>query len=170
MGHDGCGCGDGHRAGGDGAACRVVSAAHEDHQARARRLCPAGAYLRADAGAGHYQLPVPDQSGRGHGGNQQYAPQIRGTGPGVRAGAVRSDPHGGGRHRDEVLPDRHIHRGRHGSGVHPHCGLQHGRGEKDACPGAVHQTADRRSAGGCGGAGAGRGLPPAADRHFRRGQ
>ena len=39
-----------------------------------------------------------------------------------------------------------------------------------ARPGTVHQAADRRSTGGRGGAGAGRGLPPAAHRHFRRSQ
>ena len=46
------------------------------------------------------------------------------------SGAVRADPHGGGGHRDEVLPDRHFHRGGHGGRLHPHRGLQHGRGEK----------------------------------------
>ena len=31
-------------------------------------------------------------------------------GPGVRPGAVCPDPHGGGGHRHEILPDRHLRR------------------------------------------------------------
>ena len=33
-----------------------------------------------------------------------------GPGPGVRSGAVCPDPHGGGGHRHEILPDRHLRR------------------------------------------------------------
>ena len=60
---------------------------------------------------------------RGDGGHQQHAAQIRGPGPGVRPGAVCPDPHGGGGHRHEILPDRHFRRGGHGGGLHPHRGL-----------------------------------------------
>ena len=56
------------------------------------------------------------------------------------------------------------------AGCIPIVGYKHGRGEEAARPGTVHQAADRRSTGGRGGAGAGRGLPPAAHRHFRRSQ
>ena len=170
MGHDGRSRCHGHRSGGNGSTCRVVSAAYEDHQACIRRLCPAGKYLRTDADAGHHQLPLPDQPRGGYGGHQQYAPQIRRTGRCIRAGAVRADPHGGGGHRDEVLPDRHFHRGGHGGRLHPHRVLQHGRREKAPCAGAVHQAAGGRGAGGRGGACAGRGLSPTAHRHLRRGQ
>ena len=160
VGYDGCGGGHGHRAGIYGDPCPVVSAAYEDHQARLRRLCPAGRHLRADADPGHHQLALPDQPCGGYGSHQQYAPQIRRAGPCVRAGAVCPDPHGGGGHRDEVLPDRHLHRGRHGGRLHPRRGLQHGRGEKAPCAGAVHKAFGGRGAGGRGGACAGGVLPP----------
>ena len=136
VGYDGRGCCDGDRAGVHGDPCDVVSAAHEDHPARIRRLCPARERLRTDADAGHHQLSLPDQPGGGDGGHQQYAPQIRRAGRCVRAGAIRADPHGGGGHRDEVLPDRHFHRGGHGGRLHPHCGLQHGRGERSCACGS----------------------------------
>ena len=152
MGHDGCGSGHGHRSGVHGDPCAVVSAHMKIIKPCLRRLCPALEHLRTDADAGHHQLPLPDQPRGGYGGHQQYAPQIRRAGRCVRAGAVRADPHGGGGHRDEVLPDRHFHRGGHGGRLHPHRGLQHGRGEKAPCAGAVHQAAGGRGAGGRGGA------------------
>ena len=74
MGYDGCGSGHGHRSGGNGVSCCVVSAAHEDHQACVRRLCTAGNCLRTNADAGYHQFSFADQSGGGHGGHQQYAP------------------------------------------------------------------------------------------------
>ena len=40
MGHDGRGCGNGYRPGGDGGSRCVVSAAHADHQARAPATMP----------------------------------------------------------------------------------------------------------------------------------
>ena len=43
----------------DGRARRLVSAAHENHQARVRRLCPAREHLRADADAGHHAAFSP---------------------------------------------------------------------------------------------------------------
>ena len=69
------------------------------------------------------KLPLTDQPCGGNGGHQQHAAQIRGPGPGVRPGAVCPDPHGGGGHRHEILPDRHFRRGGHGGGLHPHRGL-----------------------------------------------
>ena len=80
MGHDGCGGCHGHRSGGNGVPCCVVSAEYENYQARVRRLCIARKYLRTDADAGYHQLSLADQSGGGHGSHQQYAPQIRRTG------------------------------------------------------------------------------------------
>ena len=64
-----------------------------------------------------------DQSGGGHGSYQQYAPQIWSDGCCVWTGTIRADPHGCGRYCDEVLPDRHFHRGGHGGRLHSHCGL-----------------------------------------------
>ena len=61
------------RSGGDGCSRRLVSAAHENHQARIRRLCPAREYLRTDADAGHHQLPLPNQPCGGDGSHQHYA-------------------------------------------------------------------------------------------------
>lgn len=40
-------------------------------------LRPPRQNLRPDAVPGHHQLPLPDQPGGGHGGPQQYAPEIR---------------------------------------------------------------------------------------------
>ena len=85
-----------------------------------------GSHLRPHPDPGHDQFPVPDQSGGRYGRHQQHDPEVRRTGPRVRAGAVRPDSHGRGGHRDEVLPDRHLHRGGHGRRLHPHRGLQHG--------------------------------------------
>ena len=70
-----------------------------------------------------------DQPCGGNGGHQQHAAQIRRTGPDFRAGAVRTDPDGSGRHCDEVLSDCDLDRCRYGGGVHTDCGLQHGCGE-----------------------------------------
>ena len=71
------------RSGGDGCSRRLVSAAHENHQARVRRLYPAREHLRADADAGHHQLSLPDQPCGGNGGHQQHAPSIRRAGSSV---------------------------------------------------------------------------------------
>ena len=41
----------------------------------------------------------------------------------VWTGAIRADSYGCGGHCDEILPDRHFYRGRHGGRLHPHRGL-----------------------------------------------
>ena len=69
-------------------------------------------------------------------------------------------PHGGGGHRDEVLPDRHLHRGGHGGWLHPRGGFQHGCQKAHPCEGAVHEAAAGRSRSGCRCTGAGGAASP----------
>ena len=63
----------------------------------------------------YYQLSLSDQPCGRNGSDQQYAPQIRCIGRCVLTGAVRTDPHGSRRDRNEIFPDRHFYRSRHGS-------------------------------------------------------
>lgn len=88
-----------------------------------------GGLCRRILSLGMNKLPLTDQPCGGNGGHQQHAAQIRRTGPDFRAGAVRTDPDGSGRHCDEVLSDCDFDRCRYGGGVHTDCGLQHGCGE-----------------------------------------
>ena len=123
LGHDGGSGGHRDRAGNHGRTGRLVSAPDEGDPPRPPGSPAPWQALLPDADTGHHQLPLPDQSGGRHGRHQQYAAKIRRSGPGVRAGTVCPDPHGGGGHRHEVLPDCHLHRGGHGRRVHPHRGL-----------------------------------------------
>lgn len=88
-----------------------------------------GGLCRRILSLGIDKLPLTDQPCGGNGGHQQHAAQIRRAGPDFRAGAVRTDPDGSGRHCDEVLSDCDLDRCRYGGGVHTDRGLQHGCGE-----------------------------------------
>ena len=139
MGHDGRGRGDGARSGGDGRARRLVSAAHENHQARVRRAMPCtasicGQMLTLGITSFLSQISLVAAMAAINNMLRQYGA----LDPVFGQAQIRPDPHGGGGHRDEVLPDRHFHRGRHGGGLHSHRRLQHGREEEDARAEAVH--------------------------------
>ena len=170
IGNDGSRGGYGDRSGGDGAAGALVPRAYEADEAVGRGFPLEPQYRAPDADARRHEFSLTDLSGCRHGGDQQHDPKIRRAGPGVRAGAVRADPDGSGRNRDEVFPDRDLDRCGHGGGLHPDRRLQYGRGPENAGEEPVYPAAGRGGGGRRGRACDRGGVPGRADRYFRRGQ